>query len=350
MRACIFSFIFVLLFSPVFALLGQAKTTTPTLERLMYYMDTDSGYASLKKNAGKIDILSPQAFTFDATGTLTADVSARMMNVWEDHTRIKLMPLVENEHFDLTVAHALLTDTVAQDRLIKDLVAIGKQNQYWGYQMDMEHMDHTDRALYTAFTKKMADALHAEGLQYSIAVVAKVSDDPKDFSEKAWTKWGGVFDYAALHPYVDFITIMVYDQDDSVGPTSTLTWYTKVIDYAKTVIPKEKLSIGIPFYGWEWIPGTGKKVSSHTYKFVTDQIKAKTVQSTQFNSVLGTGIMTFFVKKNGSKENRVLWYENVESFKLKIGVLKKEGVRGFSAWALGQEDSRIWGELSSRVK
>ncbi len=338
----------ILFFSPVASFSVSAATKTPPMERIMYYMDTDSGYASLKAHADQIDVFSPQWFTFDASGTIRADVSPRAALIAEQHPNMKVMPLVENEYFDLTVAHAVMTDPAAQDKIISELIKIGLQNKYWGYQMDMEHMNAEDRPLYTAFSQKVAKAMHEAGLVYSIAVVSKISDDPKDYSEKAWGKWAGVFDYKALGEAADFITIMLYDQDDSVGPVSTLTWYTKVIDYAKTLIPKEKLSIGLPFYGWEWNPLTGKKVSSHTYKYVTDQIKAKTVQSTMFNDVLGNGIMTYTVKVNGIKEKRVLWYENVESFKLKYTIIKKEGMRGFSAWALGQEDSRIWTLLPKR--
>ncbi len=348
MRIFLFILITTLYFSPYasFPLLAAGKT--PPMERIMYYMDTDSGYESLKKNASRIDVLSPQWFTFDAAGNVTADISSRAAQVIEKHPKMKVMPLVSNQHFDLTVAHVVLTDATVQDKIIDELIKIGKQNKYWGYQIDMEHMDASDRELYTAFSRKVSNALHNEGMIYSVAVVSKVSDDPKDYSVKAWTKWAGVFDYKALGETADFITIMLYDQDDSVGPVSTLSWYTEVIAYAKTLIPKEKLSIGIPFYGWEWNPKTGKKVASHTYRYVTDQIKKKTVQSTMFNEVLGNGIMTYTVKINGAKEKRVLWYENIESFKLKYNIIKKEGLRGFSAWALGQEDPRIWTLLAVR--
>jgi spore germination protein YaaH len=58
--------------------------------------------------------------------------------------------------------------------------------------------------------------------------------------------------------------------------------------------------------------------------------------------------MSFTKKVNGVKETRVLWYENILSFKLRYNTIKKEGLRGFSAWALGQEDDRIWTVLPIR--
>ncbi len=321
----------------------------PAMERLLYYTDTDSGYASLKKNINKIDVLSPQAFTFDREGTVTASIAPRMMEVLKDHARVKLMPLIENEHFDLKVAHAVLTNEAAQQRIIDTMITIGTQNGYWGWQMDMEHMDAVDRPLYTAFSKKVAAALHDAGFVYSIAVTAKVSDDPKDYSEKSWNKWAGVFDYAPLAEAADFLSIMLYDQDDSIGPVSSLTWYNKVIAYAESVVPMQKLSIGIPLYGWEWIPGdAGRRVASHTYKYVQDQLKKKTVHTHFFNDVLGAGVLGYTVRVNGINQKRVLWYENLESFKLKYAAIEKAKARGFSAWALGQEDGRIWNVLSKR--
>ena len=318
-----------------------------SLERVLYYTDTDSGYASLKKHANQIDIFSPQAYVFDATGALMGSVSSRTQKIITAHS-IKDMPLVENRWFDTDIIHTVLTTPSAQDALITSLLSEAQANNYYGYQLDVEHMLASDRALFTAFAEKVGTALHGAGLHYSIAVVAKVSDDPADYSQKSWNEWAGAFDYVPLAQGSDFLSIMLYDQDDSVGPASSLPWYNKVIAYATSLVPANKLSVGIPFYSWEWVPGGEKKISAHTYQYVLNQIKKKTVKSTNFNEVLGTGSMSYWVKVNGKKEPRVLWYENLQSFKLKYAILQKAGVRGFSAWAMGQEDARIWTILSKR--
>ena len=342
----------ILIYSFSFSLLPTgtlfAATTTSSLERLLYYTDTSSGYKSLVKNAKKIDILCPQAYVFDAPGALKGGVSDRVLKIVKAHPTMKLMPLVENRWFDQDIAHTLLTTPSIQDSLIASLVAEAKTNGYWGWQVDIEHMDASDRSLFTAFIQKAYTALHAAGFEFSVSVVAKVSDNPADFSQKSWNEWAGAFDYAPLSQSADFLSVMLYDQDNSVGPASTLPWYQKVLSYATSIIPKEKLSVGIPFYAWEWIPGDTKKTASHTYQYVLDQIKKKSVESMIFNDVLGTGIMSYKVKVGGHKESRVLWYENVQSFSLKIDLLKKADVRGFSAWAMGQEDQRDWTLLSTR--
>jgi spore germination protein YaaH len=326
---------------PAFAKVATKKITTPPLERLFYYTDTDTGYASLKKHAAQIDIISPQAYVFDETGTLLGGVSDRATKVIKASS-MRDMPLVENRWFDTDIIHTVLVTPSAQDTLIAALISQAQANGYYGYQLDVEHMLAADRTLFTAFTVKIGGALHAAGLKYSIAVVAKVSDDPADYSQKSWNEWAGAFDYVPLAQSADFLSIMLYDQDDSVGPASSLPWYTKVIAYATSLVPKEKLSVGLPFYAWEWKPGGQKKISAHTYQYVLNQIKDHMVVSTKFNSVLGTGLMSYKVKVSGHKESRILWYENVESFKLKTDILKKAGVLGFSGWAIGQEDARIW--------
>ena len=323
-------------------------STQPSLERLLYYTDTDSGYASLEQHASQIDILSPQAFTFDATGTLSGGVSDRAMHVVAAHSNIKLMPLVENAHFSTDVIHTILTNDALQNILIGSLVTVGKQDNYWGWQIDIEHMDANDRELFTSFIQKTCTALHAVDLQCSVAVVAKVSDNPVDYIPDSWDEWAGAFDYPSLAQSADFLSVMLYDQADSIGPVSTLSWYNKVLAYATSVVPKDKLSIGIPFYAWEWTPGGTHKVASRTYQYVLDQIKLKTVRSTLFSDTLGTSIMSYTVRVNGTKQKRVLWYENVRSFALKYQILQDAGVRGFSGWAIGQEDARDWTLLPPR--
>ena len=51
---------------------------------------------------------------------------------------------------------------------------------------------------------------------------------------------------------------MTYDQQTrwtTPGPVAGWQWTIENLDYALAVVPKEKLSLGIPLYGYHWFTG-----------------------------------------------------------------------------------------------
>jgi spore germination protein YaaH len=68
----------------------------------------------------------------------------------------------------------------------------------------------------------------------------------------------GVDDLKALGDCMDFVSLMTYDQHTrwtTLGPVAGWDWTLANLDYALQFIPKEKLSLGIPLYGYHWLAG-----------------------------------------------------------------------------------------------
>ena len=61
----------------------------------------------------------------------------------------------------------------------------------------------------------------------------------------------------------------------------------------------------------------------------------------------GTGSSSVFggqtwVSYNYNGVNYTIWAENAESFQRKLDNIKQAGLRGYSAWVLGDEDPKVW--------
>jgi spore germination protein YaaH len=48
------------------------------------------------------------------------------------------------------------------------------------------------------------------------------------------------------------------------------------------------------------------------------------------------------VSYNYNGRNYTIWAENVDSFQRKLDNIKQAGLRGYSAWVLGDEDPKVW--------
>lgn len=139
---------------------------------------------------------------------------------------------------------------------------------------------------------------------------------------------------------------MAYDQPNSPGPVATIGWSKKVLDYAVKNIPANKISFGIPVYGWAY-RGTEKKHFtmvdySFTYTKLTDFKKNDLKNMTTGAGISKSWGNISWVSYNLKGKNYTIWYEDKASFQSKYNQLKVAGVRGYSAWVLGDEDPKIW--------
>ena len=100
--------------------------------------------------------------------------------------------------------------------------------------------------------RELASILHSHGKIVTIDVSGKTWDDTSG--------WGGAWDYRALGEACDYVCIMCYDyhwSGSEAGPIGPLGWLRKVVKYALSTIPREKIVIGIPFYGYRWLGRNG---------------------------------------------------------------------------------------------
>jgi spore germination protein YaaH len=326
------------------ALLISLILPLPTFasENLFYYFDNVNGLNSFKKNASEIDILAPQVYEVGYDLKVSNPNSKQKKILREAKNRnSQVMPLLVNKSFDKVLMSDILINDKAQDEIISFLIKEAKKQSYIGWQFDFENINHLDRALYTAFVKKAYKKLQAENLQLSVAVVVR-SDDYNPTSKNQ--DWSSAYEYKNLAASSDFLTLMSYDDPLSVGPTASLPYVNKILNYMLTQAPAEKLSLGIPAYCWQW--QDGEKVASVTYSLAEKAWKKvnKKYKERSFDENLGVEYFKFL--RDGVQNE--IWCDNAQSFKIKSDLISEKGLRGFSVWALGQEDSNIWKYLQTK--
>jgi len=309
------------------------------IEKIFYMSENreQEGISSLEKNSDKIDIIAPQFYGISADLELTGGIDGKLKKIAKEKN-LDVMPLVTNYAFKQDIIHNLLVSEKAQDKVITSLVKEAKAEDYIGWQFDFENISYLDKDLYSVFVEKTVEALHKNDLILSVAAVSRSVDyEDTDF----YKNWGGAFDYARIAKAVDFISLMTYDDPDSVGPVASLPFVEKVLAYVKDKIPAEKLSFGIPLYNWGWCEDNSKKItSSGTYDGLL-YIKDNYDCEQGYNSYLGAAWLSYFWENKQYK----VWYQSKETFKNKLDIIEKNNFRGFSAWVLGVEDPEIWSAL-----
>lgn len=296
-----------------------------------------NGVDSLAKNWQKIDILAPQYHTVNLDFSVSGSFGPKLSALIKDHN-LKVMPLVANNGFSQKIIHNLLTSDGGQNKVLSQLIDLAKSQKYAGWQFDFENISYLDRDLFTAFVQKSYKAFKQNNLIFSVVAVPRT----KDYEDtNAFKNWSGVYDYKKIADSTDFVSLMVYDDPNSVGPVASLDFVNQALAYVKDKIPSGKLSLGVPLYYWKWNAGTNKKIGEGLFKNVLT-IMSNFRYVLSFDKNLGVSCLTYSYAKNNYK----VWFENQQSFQAKLDIAKNNNLRGFSAWLLGGEDPAIWSVLN----
>jgi len=254
---------------------------------------------------------------------------------------IKIMPLVTNGAFSQISYKTILDDPAKQTDAINQLIDEAKAQGYWGWQIDFEQMDLSYRDKFTAFMQRAYPAFQQAGLKLSVAVLAQISENPSDYPKNLWQKTIGVFDYSALASSTDFITVMSYDDPYSSGPVVEYAWLQNVLTYTLAHVPKEKISLGIPFYYWQWNDDSGKLVGIGGNIGIQNVLKKHKVQIT-YDPVQQAPYLHY----TSRGQSFTIWFENAKSIAKKIELITQNKLHGFSAWALGLEQASVYSAIN----
>lgn len=317
----------------------KPKPVTKEYVRLFYCQNGKKARDSFAKNYRSIDVLAPQAYSVTATGTLIGGIDKQMLATARRHN-VKLMPLVVNKNFSSEVSASFLGNLDYQKAAIKAMVDEAVKENYWGWQVDFEQINISYRDQFTNFVKMLDDELEKVDKVSSVAVIAQTSTNPGDYKSDYWNKFIGVYDYKGLASSTDFISLMSYDDPGSTGPVTRYSWLLQVLDYATKNIPAEKISVGVPLYYWRWNETTGKRVATGGYSQLLSQMQRHYIKYGYSNAE-----HTAYASYTSNKMKYKIWYENGASIQKKIDLIKKYGLHGFSAWALGLEVPSIYNAL-----
>ncbi len=293
-------------------------------------------------NRNSFNEVSPWIYGIARNGQIVAQVPERAAETAAGMEQLRrsgipLVPTianVTNGRWAYEPVAEMLHDPAVMERHVNDIVALVKREGYAGIDIDYEDLRATDREAFTAFATRLGEALHAEDKILSIALFAKTSDAGEDQRNVAQ-------DYAAIGTAADEVRLMAYDYHWSAsppGPVAPITWVRQVLDYAKTQIPAEKIVLGVPVSGFDWVDGQGEPVS-----WLQSYGRTKAFNATLQYDRLSQSPSFKYTDAQGRTHE--VWFENAESTTAKLEAAKAAGIRGVYLWMIGGEDDRTWAQL-----
>ncbi len=300
---------------------------------------------SFENNADVIDTISPFWYHVHTDGTLSMTNGAEDMNIinFAKENNVEIIPTISNS-FDWRAVHDFLNDSEEKDKNIARIVDKVLFFDYDGIDIDYEGLLSSDKDVFTAYIKDLDTALEKHGKKLTIAIQAKTYDKVNVYGDYGQ-------DWEALHPYVDEFRIMTYDygwRGSIPRPIAPAYWVENVVEYAVDHVPKEKIFLGVPFYGGGWSEGY---FYNYTYATI-DLILERYGVDFQYDPRQKTNKLYYI----SDKDTRAIpvphevWFENSVSLEPKLDLVTKYDLGGIAIWRLGKEDVRNWKSIRIMLK
>lgn len=136
-------------------------------------------------------------------------------------------------------------------------------------------------------------------------------------------------------PFAEFVRKMTEAMNTNIPNVRA------VLDYAITEIPVEKISIGIPNYGYDWpLPYERGVTAARTI----GNMEAIQIAIT-YNAVIQydeTSKAPYFQYRDENSIEHEVWFEDVRSILAKFELIKEYGFRGCGYWQLMRPFKANW--------
>ncbi len=249
---------------------------------------------------------------------------------------LTLTPFGKDGQFNNYLIHRMLINERARGNLIANIVDTITEMGYEGVNIDFEFILSEDRDNFTQFVGDVTTAVNELGYEVTVDLA------PKTSSTQSGLLYEGK-DYMGLGNASNRAFVMTYEWGYTYGPAMAVAPINKVrqvLEYAITQIPSEKISMGIPNYGYDF-----------TQPYVRGESKAKTIGNIEavniainnnsiimFDEISKTPFFSY-VEDNVTHE---VWFEDARSIWEKYKLIKEYNLYGFGCWQIMQLFRPMW--------
>jgi len=294
---------------------------------------------SVRQAVPLLTYLGPFSFRIQRDGTLEAPPLDHFAEIASSAgtTLMMVVTNLEEGQFSAELGGIILNDETVQTNLLNNIVRTARELGFRDIHFDLEFLPPQDREAYNRFLRRASERLHQEGFLMSTALA------PKTSATQAGA-WYEAHDYAAHGRYSDFVVIMTYEWGYSGGPpmaVSPINQVRRVLEYALTEMPGNKIMMGQNLYGYDWtlpfVPG-GEYARAISPQAAIDLARERNV-AIQYDY---TAQAPFFTYTDNEGRGHEVWFEDARSIQAKFDLIKELGLRGISYWKLGLSFPQNW--------
>lgn len=293
----------------------------------------------LRRTLPYLTYLSVFSFGAGADGTLALLEDKGLPQLARQYKALPLAVLTTlgpDGMFSSERAHALLGNPQAQEKLADALVTMLRARGYGGVDVDFEYLPPEDGERYTAFIRMLREKLSQYGLIVVVSLAPKTSEAQKGLLYEAHR-------YPMLGAAADLAIVMAYEWGYAYSEPMAVAPLNKVrpvMEYAASVIPPEKLLMGMPNYGYDW-----------PLPYCKDETRARTLGNLEaVQQAIDVGAFIEYDQTAEAphysywkaKTAHEVWFEDARSVKASLALVRSLSLAGVSVWNIMRWFPQLW--------
>lgn len=247
----------------------------------------------------------------------------------------------EGASFSSDLAHTILTNPEVQQTLITNIINTLDAKNYFGVDIDFEYIYPEDGDDYDQFLRVLSSKLRPLGYIITTALAPKTSAGQRGLLYQA-------HNYPVHGRLVDHVILMTYEWGYTFGPplaVAPINEVRKVLNYAVTAIPSEKILMGMPNYGYDWtLPfRQGSAARSLSNTAATDLASRERVEIKYDNKSQAP----YFYYNDDAGAMHVVWFDDARSIRSRLKLVDIYNLGGVSYWTINRFFPQNWLILKS---
>ncbi len=343
----------------------SASAATLEVSGWVPYWRIATGTAEVLAHSDVITEVNPFGLSVKANGTLKDhnELDTPQWQVLASSTpqrKIRYVPTVMWS--DGNAIHNTLSNATKRRALASEIADLVKEKGWDGIDINFEGKKAETRPYFSLFLQGLQTKLGSKKwLMCTIEARTPLSSRYTKNPPKDATNYAN--DLKAIGKYCDRVRIMAYDQGaidvklnaDALGPyipVADVKWVEKSILLMMNDIPKRKISIGIPTYGYEYevtpLSNGGyeyDKLWAFNPRYALDISAQRNIPPTRNQA--GELSLVYVATSTGAVSTttpfRIMWWSDAQAIADKVALAKKLGVRGVSVFKFdGGADPLMW--------
>lgn len=227
----------------------------------------------------------------------------------------------------------LLSSSANRKHLIDGLMAQADTYGLDGINIDFEKVRNDSGTHFVQFLRELAIETGKRNIVLSIDNYV-----PTEYTTHYNRKEQGII--------ADYLIIMGYDEHyvggGEAGSNASIGFVEDGIMRTKEEVPADKIINAVPFYTRVWESGTdGLKASTLTMAAQQDWITR-----TGVSPVWSDEFCQNYAEYQSGDSLFQCWLEDTDSIRVKLQVMKVQGIAGVASWKLGIEDKAVWDAIA----
>lgn len=254
-----------------------------------------------------------------------------------------LSSITEDGTFSGERASLLFNDLTLQNRVLDQVLAVMREKGYVGLDIDFEYINAADRDAFTRFVQNTAARMHAEGF------IVNTDLAPKTSATQPGLLYEG-HDYAAIGAASDTVLLMTYEWGYTYGPpmaVAPINLVRQVVEYAITEIPVNKILMGIPNYGYDWLLPFERGITRATTigNAYAAEMASRYSVPIEFDALAQSPWFNYW---DAQGNQHVVWFEDVRSIQAKYDLIEEFGLLGGGYWNIMRPFAQNWAFVNAR--